>query len=368
MGFGWRSTRTGNLLRMFPPTAKSNAGRHTWRARPDLMYQAKDGPPLWDPNVLQIASGLPQRFAILFRVAARIPCAIVPAEGTDNGLQHWYLTVFGTPVQDVGHNQVLNFLLNSYRQFDRFTEHFRVPKGGRSLDLRVGDYWDKRGFAECGITTAAPRDTTTLRWCDRWPLWRTGTVCALSAARVTRSALCTAFAATCSTRGSRSHWTSSCKMRHGGIPPTWCPCLTLSTTPYVYALVHWGYPTSCARTVQRTGLRRILVGACQGLAHLNQKLDLLHCDIKPMNVFVHVDESGLPSGIIGDIDDVIVKVPNGPRVSGNYLLSSPNYETASLSVHGTPHEKKIKPQRNRKPATVPWWYVTFPVAANRTPE
>lgn len=54
-------------------------------------------------------------------------------------------------------------------------------------------------------------------------------------------------------------------------------------------------------------LRRILVGACHGLAYLNTKLDLLHYDIKVGNIFVHMDESGRPSGVIGDIDDVIVR-------------------------------------------------------------
>lgn len=51
----------------------------------------------------------------------------------------------------------------------------------------------------------------------------------------------------------------------------------------------------------------ILVGACNGLHYLNTRLNLVHYDIKPLNVFVHIDGDGTPSGVIGDIDDVIIR-------------------------------------------------------------
>ena len=70
----------------------------------------------------------------------------------------------------------------------------------------------------------------------------------------------------------------------------------------------------------------ILVGACRGLYYLNTKLDLLHYDIKPGNIFVHIDGDGVPSGVIGDIDDVIIRsqcVTVRPPIYGTICYGAP---------------------------------------------
>lgn len=50
-----------------------------------------------------------------------------------------------------------------------------------------------------------------------------------------------------------------------------------------YAMQFFGRPTT----------HRILAGACSGLAYLNNVLGYLHYDLKPDNIFVRIDHTGL---------------------------------------------------------------------------
>lgn len=54
------------------------------------------------------------------------------------------LPVAGVRGRDFAQNRLLDYLENSYGRLEAFTEHFRIPAGGRSEKLAVGEYWDVR--------------------------------------------------------------------------------------------------------------------------------------------------------------------------------------------------------------------------------
>ena len=68
-----------------------------------------------------------------------------------------------------------------------------------------------------------------------------------------------------------------------------------------------GHPKHPGWFTQKSNRQCLMLGAWRGLDYLHNKMQMMHYDIKPANIFIHFDSTDLsPRAVIGDVDDLML--------------------------------------------------------------